>query len=142
TIENVTRAYVDDESGPNLVSAEGKGLAVSVPQWDAVTGVMSEQQVHGLAIVANTVESPGELPTLTAINGAGGFVGVSGIVTVTTVNDTTEAFISRSQINSAADFGGQVIVRAHADDYLNIVSGGGAGGFVGLGGTVDHTAIT
>jgi hypothetical protein len=142
TTENVTRAYIDDESGPNVVSADGNGLAVSVPQWDAVTGVMSEQPVHGLAIVANTVESPGDLPTLTAINGVGGFVGVSGIVTVTTVNDTTEAFISRSQINSAADFGGQVIVRAHADDYLNIVSGGGAGGFVGLGGTVDHTAIT
>jgi hypothetical protein len=144
TMENTTRAYIDDST----VTALGSGLATPVKKWNSATGVETLENISGLAVIASSIERPLDpingvpVPTLGAINGAGGLVGAQALVSVNSVNDTTEAFISRSHVNSEANFGGQVLVRAHTDDHLLIFSGGGAGGFVGVGATVDRSQIT
>jgi RTX calcium-binding nonapeptide repeat (4 copies) len=144
TMENTTRAYIDDST----VSALGVGSATQVKKWNSSTGEETLEDVSGLAVVANSIERPhdpidgNDVPTLAAVNGAGGFVGVQGLVSVNSVNDHTDAFISRSHVNSEDNFGGQVLVRAHTDDRLWIISGGLAAGAVGVGATVDRSQIT
>ncbi len=139
TLDGVTQAYLEDAT----VAAHGNGAAASVPHWDPNTGAESTDSVHGLAVVASSVEKPANgLPTLAAINVAGGFVGLGGLVTVTNVSDETDAFIAGSAVNTSTDFGQAVIVRAHSDEHVQILSGGTAGGFVGADGTIDRTKIS
>jgi len=146
TFDNSTRAFVDE----SVVVAKGLGANTTIDKWDDATGVQSAQSISGLAIVASSVERPapvmpGEnLPqaTVRAFNASGGFVGLSGIATVNVVNDHTAAFIASSNINSANEFGDDVIVRAHSDESITVVSGSVAAGFAGFGGNADRTEIT
>ena len=129
-MNNSARAYLEDAS----VAAAGHGNAVAVPSWNASTGAESTQNIHGLAVIANTNEQPnpnGDGHSLEAVNVSGGLVGIGGVVSVTSINDVTQAFIASSQINSSAHFGGSVIVSRNSDDHLFVLSGGLAGGFVG-----------
>ncbi len=111
-------------------------------------GAQTTQDIYGVAVIASSTEAPnpnGEGHSLIATNIAGGFVGIGGVVSVTTVSDITKAFIASSQINTKAQLGyysPEVIVNAHANDYLLVISGGVAGGAVALGGTVDRTTIS
>ena len=96
-------------------------------------------------MIANSVEQPPSGPdgkTLVAANGGGGFVGVAGLVSIVNLSDVTEAFIASTNVNSAADFGGVVLVRAHADTILDVVSGNVSGGLVAVGGNYTRTSIT
>src|SRR5262249_49364285 len=44
-------------------------------------------------------------------------------------------------VNSSADFGGAVVVRAHADDELQTITNGDTGGAIAVGGTVSRVKI-
>jgi hypothetical protein len=136
--ENVTRAFVE---GATIV-AHGKGTTSNVEHWDPDTGVLSIEQIHGLAVIASFVGQPtGSFNGMTAINAGGGLVGIGGLVSATDWHNHTDAFIAASQINSASDYGGSVIVRAHSDETVKALSGGAAGGLVGVGGTIDRSNI-
>ena len=142
TMNNTTQADIEDST----VAVQGAGVPIAIDTWNASTDAEFTAHTSGLAVIASSTETPnpnGEGHSLIAINASGGFVGVGGVVTVTTVSDITKAFIASSQINSNANFGGGlVIVNAHANDYLLVISGGVTGGAVAVGGTVDRTTIT
>ncbi len=141
TMGNNTQAYIEDST----VSATGANIPTPIDTWNASTDAEFTAVFSGIAVVASSTETPnanGEGHSLIAVNASGGFVGVGGVVTVTTVSDITKAFIASSQVNVNVNFGGQVIVNAHANDYLLVISGGVAGGAVAVGGTVDRTTIS
>ncbi|HEY1378701.1 MAG TPA: hypothetical protein VGF55_18020, partial [Gemmataceae bacterium] len=133
-ITNQTRAYAESVS----VAAHGLGAPAPVTRWDPHTGAASTEGVRGLAVIASSTEQP----TISTATLSGGFVGIGATVSVANVSDTTEAFLAASSVNSAADFGGAVIVRAHQDTDLGVLSGSLAGGYVGGGHTVDVAQIS
>ena len=73
--------------------------------------------------------------------GTGGVLGLAGVVTFAKVTDTTEGFIEHSNVNSAAAYGGQVVVRALQDTEINVYGIGVTGGLVGVAGAVDDTSV-
>src|SRR5581483_3148866 len=107
-----------------------------VKKWGD-SGSESIEQMRGLAVIATSVE---DIIVATA-TGAGGTVGIQGDVSVTSVKDTTEAILRGSTINSAADFGEAVKVRAHQETDIGVFAGGGAVGAVAVGGTTDTTLV-
>ena len=149
TFENSTRAFADNASS---ISARGNGSPLQIRKWNETTGVETLEDLNGIAVIAHTQEHPyfnedavgGDLPQATniAFNVSGGLAGIAGVVTVNTINDRTEAYIAKSNVNSAASFGDDVIVRAHSDAFLHTFAGGIADGFVGGSGTVDRSTIT
>ena len=122
---NSARAYVEDST---VAAASGE-----VDVW------------------ANSTEQPnpgGTGDTLVALNASGGLVGIGGVVSVNTVNDTTQAFIASSQINPNLSLNrgglpvGTVSVKAQSQVNLTVISGGLSGGVVGVSSTVDRTTVS
>lgn len=147
TFENTTRAYVDDNSS---VRADGIGASRTIPQWDETTGAKSNAALDGLAVIAHSTVHPADDPdgsgplapsSAVAYNRVGGFTGLSSLNVVNTIADVTEAFIARSTVNNQADPGNEVIVRAHADEQLELTLDGTAGGVEGVGGAVNRAVI-
>ena len=136
---NTSRAFIDEGT---TVAAKGIGSSLDIPEWDETTGVQSVGSLSGLAVIAHTAEQPINKENVTASNTSGGLAGLSGVVTVNTINDQTAAFIASSTVNTAANFGDDVIVRAESDTSFATTAGGTAIGAIGANGTVDRTTIT
>ncbi len=136
---NTSRAFIDEGTS---VAAKGIGSSLDIPEWDETSGVQTVGSLNGLAVIAHTAEQPIDKENVTAANTSGGLVGLSGVVTVNTINDQTDAFIASSTVNSAANFGDDVFVRAESDVSFATSAGGTAIGAVGANGTVDRTTIT
>jgi autotransporter-associated beta strand protein len=134
TLENKTQAFVDRST----VFARGLGATTAIKRFDPDTGVETTEQIRGLAIVATARE---DVDTKTATGGFAGGFALSGDVTVTNVADLTEAYLRGSNVNSAADPGESVIVRAHQDTNVDGLAGSVALGAGAIGGTVDTTLV-
>ena len=126
-LANITTAQIDNGAD---VTAEGNGNAIGVDEWaHNAAGTESTQSIHGLAVIASTDETIVNV----ALNVAAGLAGLGRNFELDEFKDTTTADISGSFINSAAEIGQDVIVRAH--DAINatsadgtVTSGGGAFG--------------
>jgi len=147
TFDNTTQAFVNEST----VIAKGSGPSIPITRWDEATGQALTQNLSGLAVIASSVEHPAPkldpkdplaAATVRAFNFSGGLAGLSGISVVDIVNDHTDAFIASSNVNTFNSPGDDVIVRAHSDQFVNVLSGGAAVGFAGVGGNVDRTEIT
>ncbi|NNU43172.1 beta strand repeat-containing protein [Ramlibacter montanisoli] len=99
-ISKDTQAFVDDFAS---VDAKGHGAGVSgvltsgLTSGDAANGFSTETR-HGLVVQATSSE---ELLHI-GVAAAGGFVGVSGAVTVSVVDSDTQAWIGDADINQEA----------------------------------------
>jgi len=128
-LENDTDAFITTST----VQARGSGVASPVMSWDTAKGTVS-----GLAVVAECTEKV----DVFAVTGAIGTVGVGANVAVTMIEDTTEATIDNSFINSEAEKGKAVIVRAYQDTTTDNFGGVLAAGAAGIGAVVDTTSIS
>ena len=73
------------------------------------------ETLNGLAVIAIRCSGHrGKGDSLFVVNGAGGLVGLGGMLPTTKMSDKADAFIAASTINSR-DYGTDVIVRAHSD---------------------------
>ena len=141
TIDNTTLAYLDGST----VAAAGQGPSFSLDYTDPGSGSQNSESFNGLAVVASSTESPntnGDDASVFAVNIALGIAGIGGVVVVTSLSDTTEAYIASSHINSSAKEKGGVFVQANSNDYMKIIPGSASGGFVGVGGSVARTDDT
>lgn len=147
TFDNTTQAFVNGST----VIAKGSSPSIPITRWDENTGQAITQNLSGLAVIASSVEHPAPkldpndplaAATVRAFNFSGGLAGLSGISVVDIVNDHTDAFIASSNVNAFNNPGGDVIVRAHSDQDVTVLSGGAAVGFAGVGGNLDRTEIT
>jgi hypothetical protein len=140
---NTTKARID---GGAHVTANGNGSPIGVDQWaNDGDGTHSTEQIHGLAVIASTQETIGDIATTFSIsipNGDGSAVGIGINFEVNVFDDTTDAHIDGSFVNSANDNGSAVIVRAH--DEIDVTSAGGAlaTGDEGFGAVVDTDVYT
>ena len=125
------------------VSALGTGNPIQVDRWaNDANGTDAPEMIHGLAVIASTDESITDIATTVS---ASLTVGVGFNFEVNIFKDSTTASITGSIINSTANTGQDVIVRAH--DAIDVSSAGGtlAGGVAGVGGVVDtdvYTSVT
>ncbi|MCM2265025.1 MAG: leukotoxin LktA family filamentous adhesin, partial [Desulfuromonadales bacterium] len=133
TLENDTKAHVTG----GTVWAKGVGTGATVKKWDAVTGVESTEVVRGLSVVASASEDVNNR----SMTVAGGIGGIGGNTSVTTVNDVTSSYIDNVQVNSAANMGQAVKVKAHQTTDVDNFGGAAAVGGVAVGGAVDTTLI-
>ena len=125
-LESETSAYI---VGSTVTARANDGESFNVKDWDSVTGNETTEAVSGLAVIASSSE---DLTLISASAGfsSGGF-GVGVNLAPTVVSDVTHAYIQDSNINSAADHGGDVIVKAHQfTDTDSIIGAAG----IGLGG--------
>ncbi len=130
---NTTRAFIDDST----VAARGNGGTTNVKKWN-LAGTSSTEALRGLAVIATTTET---INTVAVTASAGTFgVGLNSIVT--TLEDTTEAYITDSTVNSTSQPGQWVVVRAHQSTDVTSSSGGFAGGAAaGFGAASDTTTV-
>jgi hypothetical protein len=133
TFDNQTKAFVD----ASTIVARGLATGYKTKTWNATTGVEISDELRGLGVIADSRET---LNTISVSLGAG-FVGVSANVTVNNFHDVTEAYIDNSRVNTSAQPGGEVLVRAH--QLSDVQTGGGAigGGVVGVGAVVNTTLV-
>src|SRR5262249_43744558 len=94
-VENTTKAFLDSAT----VAASGAGGFASVKQFNPDTGAETTQSLKGLIVVATA----GEAVNVKAVTASVGTVGLGGNVSVTSVGDTTEAYLRAATVNSAAD---------------------------------------
>ncbi len=113
--ENKTHAFV---SGGSIIAAGGAGTAATINQWDPVTGDVSSQSIHGLAVVAATSET---VSVGTGAVGLAGSFGLGANIPVDIATDETLAYIDGASVNSKAAQGGDVIVRAHQSTNVDNV---------------------
>ncbi|MDD3898720.1 MAG: hypothetical protein PHE82_07215, partial [Syntrophomonadaceae bacterium] len=132
TVENTTRSYILHST----VTASGTGSNVVVKNWDG-DGDESTEDLQGLFVIA----SCNDLIELYSGAAAGGAGAVAGQTSVSHVKDLTEAFIGASKINSEADFGKWVKVKAHQGTQVNIWAGGLCVSSAGVGAAVDRTLV-
>ncbi len=132
SVNNSTQAFVDSST----VHARGLGGTVGVPNWDN-SGTESTDNMRGLAVISSAQESI----TDRTVSGGAGIVGVGINVAVNKVTDTTQAYINSSNINSAADNGQSVKVRAHQGTTIDDAGGVLGVGAVGVGAVVDTTVL-
>ncbi|MCA9185641.1 MAG: VCBS repeat-containing protein, partial [Planctomycetales bacterium] len=132
-LDNVTRAFAVDSN----VVARGVGTGATVPQWNADTGVRSNGTVRGFSVIATSTEAV----DVRSVTGVIGGVGIAGNISVTNVEDTTEAFIVSGSVNSSSDFGQSVVVRAHQDTAVDVKAGALSAGGVALAAADDTTLI-
>lgn len=125
-LKNETLAYI---TGDATVQARNDGDEWKVDKaWD--TNNDADEVIGdlgGLAVIATSTET---LTTISVAGGAAGQVGVGLNTIVNIFEDTTRAYIHDSAINTDADEGGEVNVRAHF--HADVLDAGGALG-VGLG---------
>jgi len=135
-VRNTTKAYVDHAT----VIARGTASAVTVKVWDA-NGTESTEQGSGLFVVADSNEKIGLVCGAIGVGGAG----FRGQVSVSTIGDLTEAYISASTVNPsrppASDAVGDVRVRAHQGTAVDVYTGVAGADVVGLGAAVAVTTI-
>ncbi len=134
TLDNVTRAHIDQSD----VAAKGSTAPLSLKRWDPETGEESVENISGLAVVASSTDDI-EIRSGTA---AIGVFGVAGNVSVNTVNDTTEAFIVASAVNTPEEFGESVKVIAQQNTDVDVFGGALAKGGVVIAGAVDTTFVS
>ncbi len=147
TFENETRSFVDENS---KVIAGGSGPSLQIRKWDSA-GNQSLESLDGLAVIAHSSAGPADdfdgggpqLPmTVRGENSSGGLVGLNSTNVINTIDDTTEAFIASSEVNTLQKPGDDVIVRAHSDQLSRTFAKGVSGGFAGIGGTINRVDIT
>lgn len=132
TVENTTKAYILHSS----VMASGTGSAIPVKTWNA-NGEESTEDLKGLFVIADCSDTV-EMYSGAAAGGAGA---AAGQTSVNLIKDITQAFIGASDINSAADFGQWVKVKAHQGTQVDIWAGGLCVSGAGVGAAVDRTLI-
>ncbi len=119
TIENTTRAYISNEPG----NEDHKGVP---------TGVYA----NTIAVSTVTYENVSVL----TIGVAGGFVGVSGSVAYTKIDDTNDAFVRNSLLDAKNGAAGiKVVAIDNANISTTVVNA--AAGFVGVGAAVGVSEI-
>ncbi|MCP4707532.1 MAG: hypothetical protein GY869_02815, partial [Planctomycetes bacterium] len=142
-IDKDTQAYIGTGAE---VDALGTGTGISGVIDGTITGGGSgfgNTTVHGVVVQAQSNENLFHL----SVAGGGGFVGISGAVTVTLINSDTTAYIgANAQINqtddnSAGHADQSVFVVASNNVQITSFAGAVAGGFVGIGGAVDVGSI-
>ncbi|MBN1586078.1 MAG: leukotoxin LktA family filamentous adhesin [Candidatus Omnitrophica bacterium] len=134
-IGNTTKAFISQSSD---ISAKGME-SVLVPKADST---QAQEAVQGVAVVALNQE---EIDAFTANLSGGGTAGLAATVSVTLVEDDTQAFVDNSSVNSdnsgAAD-DQKVLVLASNVTNTDVKGGGVAlGGAAGIGATADITLI-
>lgn len=132
TVENKTKALVSDST----VVTRHNTTGVTVPRWLS-TGAEFGQTIKGLAVIATANE---DVKVTTAAGSSGG-AGIAGDVTVTRVSDTTTANLSGATVNSAADFGESVKVRAHQETDVNLFGGALSFGLIHTAGASVNTTL-
>lgn len=133
TLDNQTRAYINKSA----VAARGNGGFATIKRWNGDTAAESLESIRGLSVIASATDNIEQI-TVTAGLGAGG---IAGNVSVISGKETTEAYIAASNVNSNADFGQAVKVKAHQDTRINNKGGSIAGGGVAVAAAVDTVSL-
>jgi filamentous hemagglutinin family protein len=135
-INNVTKAYILNSP---RVEALGNGF-VSVPKRDAS---LEMETCAGVIVYSYVTEDIG---VFTGNAAGGGGAGIAATVSVSLINDTTEAYIQNSTINpinTAANPLQESIVSALNASTVDVKAGSVAlGGAFGAGATSDTTIVT
>ncbi|MCG8653511.1 MAG: hypothetical protein MI861_26980, partial [Pirellulales bacterium] len=105
-IDNSTKAYIDEST---VAAKANDSETITVQDWDDRVDE-SEVTASGLAVIASNTEDL-NLISLTAGFGRIGATAINLAPTILT--NTTYAYIEDTDVNSATDFGGDVIVRSH-----------------------------
>ena len=135
-VDNTTKAYIKDA----VIEAFGNdAVTITVKDWER-DGEEIEQSMRGLAVIASSTET---LQTINAAVTASEGIALSVDFVFSRVTDTTWAYIENSDVNTAANKGHDVRVRAHHD--VDLLTGVGAGSFSkdsgSAGGTIDVTGL-
>ncbi len=138
-LSNDVRASIDDST---VHARANDGEVLVIPDWydpnqaasaGADAGDESSESASGLVVLASSNE------TLHIFSGSIGFsasnTGIGVNIAPHFVSDTVRAYIADSDVNSAADHGGDIKVKAHQDTQVSSVIGaaGIAGGSTGVG---------
>ncbi len=137
-LSNTTKAFIADDA---TVVARGNGGAITIKDWiDNAEGTETTESMKGVAVVASAED---RIFVVAAAGGIAGTVGIGANVSVNRVSATTEAYIRDSRVNSSANRGKAVKVKANSN--TDIVSTGGSLGVglaaAGVGAAVDTNFI-
>ena len=134
TIDKDTQAYIANGAD---VTALGAGTGETVRDGNLSGSTFNTTTAHGVIVDARSGENVFNL----AIAGGGGFVGASGSVAVTVVNSSTQGLIGDADVNKndngLASPDQDVFVDASNQVTAQTIVVAVAGGFVGVGGSVD-----
>ena len=124
-IENTTESYIDNST---VFARANDSDTIKVQAWDA-DGEESTESISGLAVTASATDK------FFLLSGTVGF-GATGAAAInlapTVLTSTTYAYVEDSDVNSATDTGGDVIVRSHQDSQFDTISGVAAGSLSGV----------
>ncbi|MCW5623517.1 MAG: leukotoxin LktA family filamentous adhesin, partial [Burkholderiales bacterium] len=129
---------VDAFTSGSTVHGKGNG-AITVPKADGSTGV---DTVRGVVVAAHTMEN---IDVWSANLAGGGAAGLAATLAITSVTDTTRAFVSGGSVNASnAGAHADQRVRVEASNRTDVDVKAGAvalGGAAGVGATSDTTII-
>ena len=133
TLDNRVQAWIEGST----VSASGLGAATTIRRWNGDTGALAPENIRGMSVIASSTDAV-EVITVTAGLGLGG---VSANISVVSTRELTEAWIVGSNINSAADYGQAVKVRAHQDTRIDNKGGALSGGALAVASAIDTVVL-